>query len=400
MSDLLLGKTLHGYKIERMLGRGGMGAVYEGIHEESGIRVALKVMMRNLREDPELVHRFEREARIAAQIKHANVARVMDAGDSDDVRYIVMEYIDGESLTDMLKEKGRLAGPRTLDYVRQAACGLEAAYELGVIHRDIKPANIMVTRDGVVKIVDFGLAKTEKPDSLHTATGAVMGTPHYMSPEQATGSALDHRADIYSLGAAFYQLLTGRTPFDGETALVILQKHISEEPRAIQHWNPNVPEPISQAVYRMMAKHPDDRFQTYGHLIRVLDDLIAGRDAPSMTMQVVDSNIPAPVELTAADKRRKMIFVGTAVLGFFLLGLFWFHRRSEANAAAEALAAENAAAEESTPGGGLAKKAREFKTDTVPMLHDIKKFNEQQDEEVEKFSNRRSRMNKGGEDEF
>ncbi len=392
MEDPLIGQSLNQYRIVRRLGQGGMGAVYEGQDSDTGRRVAIKVMIRTLREDPDVVKRFERESHIASQIHNDHVARVYDSGVANDVRYLVMEYIEGKPLMEILREKGRLAGSRPLEYIRQAAIGLDAALDHGIIHRDIKPDNMMVTEDGTLKLVDFGLAKGEKPDSFKTATGAVMGTPHYISPEQATGNAVDFRADIYSLGASFYQLLTGQPPFEGDTAIAIIQKHIATEPKAITHLNPNVPDSVCQVVYRMLRKHPDERFQTYGHLIRVLDDLIAGREAPSMTMEIVDEHAPRLADVEAHElerHRRNLMLISAAIVLLLVAVVVKILTRSPDSEESEFVGEDDPT--------GIVKKANEFKTETAPLLHDINKFMEEQDEDVDKFESRRSRMNRGDE---
>lgn len=395
MSDELIGKSLGVYRIERLLGRGGMGAVYEGVDTRDGRRVAVKVMTRTLGEDRELVSRFEREARVASQTHHPNVARVMDSGASDDVRYLVMEFIDGRSLADILREKKFLVGRRAVDFIRQTADGLQAALAQGSIHRDIKPENLMVTSDDTIKIVDFGLAKNESGDSFKTATGAVMGTPHYMSPEQATGRPVDHRSDIYSLGATFYHMLTGHTPFNGENAFAILQKHVSTEPPAVTKWNSNVPEPVCKVVYRMMSKHPDERFQTYQHLIGVLDDVIAGRTAHSMTMEVVEENAPAPASAAAvplALDSKRLIKIGGAVMAVVLLALMVHYIKNEFFSSPPMPNPQQAQKKQDVFETGKAS-LRNFKEDTVPMIAEIRKATREQDDEVRNFGSRRARDN-------
>lgn len=388
MSDPLIGKNLDGYRVLELLGQGGMGAVYLGEDTTTGRRVAIKTMIRGLREDPDIQRRFEREGKLAAEVDHPNIARVMRTGAAEDVRFIVMEYIDGKPLGDALAEKGRIAGSRCIDYIRQAARGLQAAHRAGVIHRDVKPDNLMLTADGIVKIVDFGLAKSDKGDSFKTATGAVMGTAHYISPEQASGMGVDHRSDIYSLGATFYHLLTGHTPFGGETSFAIIQKHIAEPVRDIHVWNPNVPDNVCQIVYRMMEKHPDKRFQTYGHLIDSLDDAIEGRVSSTFTMQVVDDAGPSVEELEARARGDRMRLAMIATLVLFVGAIFVYRgatRRGEADA--------------DGGGGGdvhpvFSDEKEKWKTETMPMLHDIMKHNEEMQKDSDNFESRRERMNR------
>ncbi len=387
MPDPHLGKLFGGYELVRVLGRGGMGAVYEGLDSVTGRRAAIKIMRGELGDDSDALHRFEREARVASEIDHPNIARVIGSGAEDGLHYLVMEFIDGCSLRDVIRENGRIAYPLTLDYVRQACMGLQAAYEQGCIHRDIKPENLMLTHEGVVKIVDFGLAKRESSDSFKTATGAVMGTPHYMAPEQAAGRNVDHRSDIYSLGGTFYHLLTGQTPFKADSAIAIIQMHLCNEVQSVNVWNPEVPDAICQVVYRMMRKNPDDRYQTHGHLIRVLEDLIEGRSAPSMTMEVV--NEFSAENLMAEEKKdlRRFILAGAAVF-ILLLAAFGVHHANQVKAEE---AAEVAKAEEEER-KGMTKS--DWRTETMPMLIDISKHLREQDDAERNFESRRERTNR------
>ena len=381
--DPLVGKTLGGCRVERELGRGGMGAVFAGARLESGERVAIKVMTRAFGENEEVVRRFEREADVAGQIKHPNVARVMASGVEGDVRYLVMEYVAGRPLSAILREKGRLAGPTALNVILQTARGLEAAHAIGAIHRDVKPENLMIADDGTVKIVDFGLARQENADSFKTATGAVMGTPHYMSPEQAMGRPTDHRSDIYSLGATFYHLLAGRPPFDGENAFDIVQKHVQNEVRAVTVWNGEVPEGVCQIIYRMLRKRPDERFLTYTHLIKSLEDAIEGRDRPSMTMDVVDERGGDEEESDRLRDRRRWIAIGVAA---FLLAV---------GALGIALRPGAAKARSGSDGAGFDPNSTQldYRTQVIPMLIDVNKALREQDDELANFENRRARNN-------
>ncbi len=397
MSQTLIGKSLDRYTVTRLLGQGGMGAVYEGTDTQSGARVAIKVMTRGVGEDAELVRRFQREAQIAGGINHPNVARVLAIGVEDDARFLVMEFIEGRSLYDILKEKGHLSGSRCLDYIRQTALGLQAAQDQGSIHRDVKPENLMLTPEDQIKIVDFGLAKNENSDSFKTATGAVMGTPHYISPEQATGRPVDHRSDIYSLGATFYHLLTGHTPYSGENAIAIIQKHMREEVRSIRHWSPNVPEPVCQVVYRMLRKNPDDRFQTYGHLIQVLDDVMHGRESPSMTMEVVDEAEAHAAATQTQKDRKRLMKLGAAIGGVIVVAAalaFMLRSRPAKESANES--PESSATEQASGTDRFAPISKEkWRSETMPLLHDIDKHNREMDDDSEKFESRRERMNRG-----
>lgn len=381
MNDDLIGRNLDGYEIGRMLGSGGMGAVYEAVEVVTGERVAIKIRSKRLGQNTteEDRRRFEREASVAAAINHPNVARVLANGSFQDLDYLVMEYIDGRPLNQVLKEEVRLPGKKCLDLILQTARGLQAAYECGSIHRDIKPENLMMTQDGRIKIVDFGLAKNEKIDSFKTATGVVMGTPHYISPEQASGLAVDHRSDIYSLGATLYHLLAGRPPFDGDNAFSILHKQVHEEVRSLIQWNPGVPEAVCQLVYRMLAKHPDARFQTYGHLIRVLEDLLSGRDRPSLTMEAVDEErLRADRERARQDRRRLMVMGAALALGLAVAFGFMIGRAPQEPAAP--------AAADAAPTRVI--EPEKWKSTTMPLLQDIRTQINELDEDERNFSRR------------
>lgn len=383
MSELV-GRQFDGYEILRELGSGGMGAVYEAVIAETGEHVAIKVRTKRIgagatEEDR---RRFEREASVAAAINHPNVARVLGNGSFEDLDYLVMEYVDGMPLNEVMKEKVRLPGKKCLDLVLQAARGLQAAYECGSIHRDIKPENLMMTQDGRIKIVDFGLAKNDKMDSFKTATGVVMGTPHYISPEQASGMPVDHRSDIYSLGATLYHLLAGRPPFDGENAFSILHKQIHAEVRSLTQWNPGVPDAVCQMVYRMLAKHPDARYQTYGHLIRVLQDLLSGRDRPSLTMEAVDESRLQADRLQAQQDRKRMMVAGAilALVAAMALGAMLSRPSREEVSPAEEAQAGLVQTHVIEPG--------KWKSTTFPLIEDIRTHINELDEEERNFSRR------------
>ena len=224
MSDEgLIGKTFGGCQILAEIGVGGMGVVYKATQLSLDRKVALKVLSPRYANDKTFIKRFVREARAVAKVNHQNILAIYDVGNQGNVNYMIMELIDGQSLAEILDQKGRLPIHQAVDVIRQACAGLEGAFNQGIVHRDIKPDNIMVTNTGQVKVSDFGLAK-ELSSSL-TATDAVMGTPAYMSPEQCDGHSLDLRSDVYSLGATFFRVITGRLPFEAETAMAMMYKH-------------------------------------------------------------------------------------------------------------------------------------------------------------------------------
>ena len=250
------------------LGEGGMGVVYRGYHQDLDLDVAIKFLHPHLVQRASIAERFLREARVAARLNHPSIVRVFDCGEAAGHCYIVMEYVDGQSLESQVRQHGPLPVSRALEVAETLAVALgEALDKVSVIHRDIKPANILITSSGHVKLADLGLAKIVAHDEntpVHTAAGVAMGTPSYMSPEQfADASHVDHRADIFSLGATLYYMLSGETPFKGDSFFSILKQVNEADPAPLPS---HVPLEVEQLVLRMMDKLPEDRFQTYGEL--------------------------------------------------------------------------------------------------------------------------------------
>jgi len=286
-------KPIPGFRIEGVIGHGGMGSVYLARQLSLDRPVALKVMSREWIGDPVFVARFVREAYAAAQLSHPNVVQIYDIGEVGDTRYFSMEYVPGQSLLDVVKERGRLESDVAVGYILQAARGLKHAHDRGIIHRDIKPDNLLLDTQGTVKVADLGLVKT--PDltkyqdrlfegtlssgsGLHTLpqdmTGVHMalGTPAYMAPEQCRdASAVDHRADIYSLGCTLYSLVTGQQPFAASSVVGLMKKHAYEPLVPPEALVPRLPKEISAVIQRMMAKHPGDRFSSMDDVIRTLE---------------------------------------------------------------------------------------------------------------------------------
>jgi len=283
----LVGELIDGrYQVERLLGTGGMGAVYTAEHVDIGKRVALKVLHPQYSRQADLVARFRREARAASKVGHPNIIDVTDSGTTDngDV-YFVMELLDGLDLGEVLRHERRVAPDRTVHIGTQICRALSAAHAAGIIHRDLKPENIFLcSRDGnadFVKVLDFGIAKQDMGNQNHprrlTTPGIAMGTPEYMAPEQAAGKAIDGRVDIYSVGAILYEMLTGDPPHAGANIMEVLSKKANEKPRPVREVNPNVPEALEQVVMRCLERNPDDRPQTMGALEYELTKSLKGR---------------------------------------------------------------------------------------------------------------------------
>jgi serine/threonine protein kinase len=269
----LVGKTIAGYRVEERLGRGGMGVVYLASQLSLGRQVALKILSSRLTRDPALVRRFVEEARSAGRLNHPNIVRVDDVGECHGLHYIAMEYLAGGSMEDLLNHTDRILPVGALSMMQDVARGLQYAESQGIVHRDIKPDNLMLDRDGRVKICDLGIAIFL--DANVQREGNAAGTPHYMAPEQARGKAVDHRADIYSLGCTLYRMLSGQMPFTGATYREIIKKQVTYQPPALHTFVEEVSPRLSQLVERMMAKAPEDRPANATDLLREFDECLS-----------------------------------------------------------------------------------------------------------------------------
>jgi tRNA A-37 threonylcarbamoyl transferase component Bud32 len=270
------------YLLLEKLGQGGMGAVYKARHTRLEKIVAIKILPRDRMSDAAAVARFSREMKTVGQLHHANIVGAHDAGEADGVHFLVMEYVAGVDLSARLKQAGPLPWAETCDAIRQAAVGLQYAHEHGIVHRDIKPANLMLTQDGVVKVTDLGLARLG-PEHLadEELTGSqVMGTADYMAPEQALNThKADARADIYSLGCTLHRLVTGQALYNGQTVMEKILAHRERPIPSLRAARPEVPPALDKILARMLAKRPDDRYQTMNALVADLEALLAPKMA-------------------------------------------------------------------------------------------------------------------------
>lgn len=319
--------------VERKLGEGGMGAVYRGHHDTLGVPVAIKVLPRYLDiKDPEYAHRFFREARLAARLSHPNIVRVLDSGTEGNHHYLVMEYIDGPTCRDKVDKEGRLDWREAVDIVKQVGSGLGYAADKGIIHRDITPDNIMIDSEGRARITDLGLAKEAAADRTGvTRTGASLGTPYYMSPEQINSARdVDFRADIYSLGITLYHLVCGVVPYTGST-FEVMTKHVREPlPSPKQHVE-DLPDAFCDVLRKMTAKEPEQRYGSYEELTDDLERLLKGEEvsAAGFTEEsMVTAHNEAPAHAGNGDRaaeetqvvnppagaNRTVIYVATAVV--------------------------------------------------------------------------------------
>jgi eukaryotic-like serine/threonine-protein kinase len=323
----LIGTTITGrYLVEEVIGSGGMGTVYRAEHVHMKKTLALKVLHRELAAIEEVVARFEREAVAAGRIDHPNVARATDFGRLEDGSfYLVMEFVSGRGLSALIAE-GPLAIERALRIALQIAAAVEAAHEAGIVHRDLKPDNVLLVEreddPDAVKVLDFGIAKLELaetgPPSQLTRMGSVFGTPEYMAPEQAAGSAVDHRADLYALGVILYEMLEGRPPFSGDV-MGVLTSQLTEQPAALHE---SVPSDVRELVSSLLEKEPDRRVQTARAAIDRISSILEGRHAAAHALALAVGEQPAPAPVRRRE--RSWWIVGGAlgaVLGTLAIGL-------------------------------------------------------------------------------
>ncbi len=307
---LRVGDTLDGkYRIERELGRGGMGTVYEAHHVAIHRRVAVKMLKAALAVDDEMVHRFEREALAASSVRSKHVVEVFDVGAlPDGERYMILEYLDGESLSQRLKRGGIMTPAQAFPLAAQLLDGLAAAHDAGIIHRDLKPANIFICRgDGdeeLVKVLDFGVSKfSALGGEAFTQTGALVGTPHYMAPELTAGaSKADARSDIYGAGAILFRALTGKTPYTAETIHELIAKLIQYDPKGLLEVAPEISPAVAQVVDRALAKDPEKRFPDARAMAKALRELQAKPSLLASGAKTIELPTATPSHLTPSSQ--------------------------------------------------------------------------------------------------
>ena len=301
VSDSLIDTLFDGrYRIQRKLGAGGMADVYLAEDQELGRRVAIKILNGRHANDDQFIERFRREAKNAAALNHPNIVSIYDRGEAEDTYYIAMEFLDGRSLKELIVGRGAAPINVAIEYARQILSALRFAHRHGIVHRDIKPHNVLVDGEGRVKVTDFGIARAGT--SQMTETGSIVGTAQYLSPEQARGGEVDPRSDLYSLGVVLYELLTGKTPFDGDTPVEIAMKHLSNAPKPPSKLRPEVPPQLDKVVLRALAKNPDERYQSADEMEADLERVARGAPVSAATAatQILPAAPPVATDPTSA----------------------------------------------------------------------------------------------------
>jgi beta-lactam-binding protein with PASTA domain/tRNA A-37 threonylcarbamoyl transferase component Bud32 len=290
------------YEIGELLGAGGMAEVYRGKDSRLGRDVAIKLLRNEHASDPTFIARFRREAQSAASLNHPHIVAVYDTGEDNGVPFIVMEYVEGRTLRDVIRGEGPLMPRRACEIVSDVCEALAFSHAAGIIHRDIKPANVMLTRAGTVKVMDFGIARAMAASSTMTQTAAVMGTAQYLSPEQARGEQVDARSDLYSTGCLLYEAVTGRPPFVGDSPVAVAYQHVREDPVPPSRINDDIDPALDAVVLKSMAKNPGNRYQSAGEMREDLLRAASGRAvrATPVLPPVEATQVINPVSATTA----------------------------------------------------------------------------------------------------
>ncbi|HEX3375438.1 MAG TPA: serine/threonine-protein kinase, partial [Candidatus Acidoferrales bacterium] len=317
------------YEIISLLGQGGMGAVYKARDTELDRMVALKLIRPDLASNPEILRRFKQELILARDVTHRNVIRIFDLGQANGIKFITMEYVEGRDLRALLQEKGKVSPDEAVEIVAQICRALESAHSAGVVHRDLKPQNIMLDAKNRVYVMDFGIAHSLETPGM-TQTGALMGTPEYMSPEQAKGSKIDARSDLFAVGIIFYELLTGVSPYKADSAIATLLKRTLERPLSPTEVDPAIPQSISDVVMNCLAI---DREHRYSSAREILEDLgqegpTAGRTMARTLAPSFPTVAPTPPPAKVPFWVRNQIWIGIGI-GIFLLAVAGFTFRGK-----------------------------------------------------------------------
>ncbi len=306
MANNLTGKTVSNrYIVEEILGQGGMSSVYKGTDPNLKRVVAIKVIHPHLSSNSDFVQRFEEEAAAVAQLRHHGIIQVYDFNRDDDLYYMILEFVPGETLQDHLKrlnDSGRkLSHSQAIEYMASICDAVDYAHQRGMIHRDIKPANLMLTTTGQVILMDFGIAKIVG-GTRHTATGAVVGTAMYMSPEQIKGEQPDRRTDVYSLGVTLFEMVSGRPPFDAQSAMTLMMMHINDPIPNIKSLNPEVPDALVAIINKALAKDPNNRYQTTAQMAAALRNALSASTSSPLATMMEDATFMSSGRGTTIEK--------------------------------------------------------------------------------------------------
>jgi serine/threonine-protein kinase len=301
------------YELEELVGTGGMSSVFRARDRQLERRVAIKILHERLASDPEYLERFRREARAVAKLSHPNIVTVIDRGDDDGRQYIVFEYVEGENLKELVQRSGRLPARQALELALGVADGLAFAQDQGLVHRDVKPQNVLLSREGEVKVTDFGIARSLHVDHGVTQTGTVLGTGEYLAPEQASGKPVSPATDVYSLGVVLWELLAGDVPFTGENFVAVALRHVNEPPPHLRERRPEVSPRLDAAVDRALAKDPARRFPSMKAFAKELRACLAELDgnAPppdddlAMTLVTAPRDQPPPPQQARPKRSRR-----------------------------------------------------------------------------------------------
>lgn len=347
----MIGQTIKGkYRVYDVVGSGGFATVYLGRNMDTNEIVAIKVLSQQYTSESQYIERFRREASLAQRLHHPNIVRVLDYGIEHEIHFLVMEFVEGLTLEQIIKRRGPLAIDELQSFAKQTCAGLDAAYRVGIVHRDIKPANLMITPDGTVKIMDFGIARMDSASGL-TQTGVFLGTPRYISPEMARGSGTDIRSDLYAVGLLIYEMLAGRPPFDADNPWAVLRLQIENDPAPIRQIRPDVPSWLEGIMLRALAKDPAQRFQTPSEMLAALN----GRTAipgpvPGVAVRALPPTAVAPERERGMPKGLVLGLLGAVVVvAAGLIALLLFATRGGSALPAPTWTAVIAQAASSTP---------------------------------------------------
>ena len=321
--ELTTGSTFAGrYQIIEELGKGGMGRVYKANDTDIKEKLAIKLIKPEISTDKKTIERFQNELRFARKIRHKNVCQMYDLNREEGTYYITMEYVDGENLKNMIRMSGQLGAGTVISVAKQVCEGLAEAHRLGVVHRDLKPSNIMIDREGCVRIMDFGIARSLKEKGI-TGAGVMIGTPEYMSPEQVEGKDVDERSDIYSLGVILYEMVTGKVPFEGDTPFTVGMKHKGEMPQPPKELNSQITDDLNRLILKCLEKDKEKRHQSSGELLSGLGNIEKG--VPTAERVIKERKPLTSREITVTFGLKKLVIPASVLMAVILIGILVWH---------------------------------------------------------------------------